>query len=296
MISINFKEIIDLYENELKGLSNKKKEKLDNEIKNLSDNEISVLNDYEQFFKNLLNKYSYVKYIDFLKKEKLKYHEINIDTIENYLKKVKKYKIIKNLGQGAFGTVFLVEKNKNQFAVKIQFFYSQQINDANIKSFIDESINEYKNGKVTGSHKITPKYYNLHFLYNKHDYKMISIIEMEAIKGKTLEKYLINKKKLNYNETKILQNKIEKLHKLNIVHGDLHAGNIMITTKNKKFDVFLVDLGFSSTKHNLFKRSKNLNYTYIKKKISIKDENKINNELQIITYSLYKNKKVSFIF
>lgn len=296
MITINFKEIIDLYENELKILTNKKKEKLDNEIKNLNNNEISVLNDYEHFFKNLLNKYSYVKYIDLLKKQKLKYHEINIDTIENYLKKEKKYKIIKNLGQGAFGTVYLVEKNKKQFAVKVQFFYSQQISDYNIKKFIDESINEYKNGEITGSHKITPKYYNLYFLYNKYDYKMISIIEMEAIKGKTLEKYLINKKKLNSNETKILQNKIEKLHKLNIVHGDLHVGNIMVTTKNKKFDVFLVDLGFSSTKHNLFKKSKNLNYTYLKKKISMKDVNKIDNELQIITYSLYKNKKVSFVF
>lgn len=292
MITINFKEIIDLYENELKILTNKKKEKLNNEIKNLNNNEISVLNDYEHFFKNLLNKYSYVKYIDLLKKQKLKYHEINIDTIENYLKKEKKYKIIKNLGQGAFGTVYLVEKNKKQFAVKVQLKKS----DYTIKKFIDESINEYKNGKITGSHKITPKYYNLYFLYNKYDYKMISIIEMEAIKGKTLEDYLINKKKLSANETKILQNKIEKLHKLNIVHGDLHVGNIMVTTKNKKFDVFLVDLGFSSTKHNLFKKSKNLNYTYLKKKISIKDVNKIDNELQIITYSLYKNKKVSFVF
>lgn len=292
MITINFKEIIDLYENELKILTNKKKEKLDNEIKNLNDNEISVLNDYEHFFKNLLNKYSYVKYIDLLKKQKLKYHEINIDTIENYLKKEKKYKIIKNLGQGVFGTVYLVEKNKKQFAVKVQLKKS----DYNIKKFIDESINEYKNGKITGSHKITPKYYNLYFLYNKYDYKMISIIEMEAIKGKTLEDYLINKKKLNANETKILLNKIEKLHKLNIIHGDLHVGNIMVTTKNKKFDVFLVDLGFSSTKHNLFKKSKNLNYTYLKKKISMKDVNKIDNELQIITYSLYKNKKISFVF
>ena len=292
MITINFKEIIDLYENELKILTNKKKEKLDNEIKNLNDNEISVLNDYEHFFKNLLNKYSYVKYIDLLKKQKLKYHEINIDTIENYLKKEKKYKIIKNLGQGVFGTVYLVEKNKKQFAVKVQLKKS----DYTIKKFIDESINEYKNGKITGSHKITPKYYNLYFLYNKYDYKMISIIEMEAIKGKTLEDYLINKKKLNANETKILLNKIEKLHKLNIIHGDLHVGNIMVTTKNKKFDVFLVDLGFSSTKHNLFKKSKNLNYTYLKKKISMKDVNKIDNELQIITYSLYKNKKISFVF
>ena len=292
MITINFKEIIDLYENELKILTNKKKEKLDNEIKNLNDNEISVLNDYENFFKNLLNKYSYVKYIDLLKKQKLKYHEINIDTIENYLKKEKKYKIIKNLGQGVFGTVYLVEKNKKQFAVKVQLKKS----DYTIKKFIDESINEYKNGKITGSHKITPKYYNLYFLYNKYDYKMISIIEMEAIKGKTLEDYLINKKKLNANETKILLNKIEKLHKLNIIHGDLHVGNIMVTTKNKKFDVFLVDLGFSSTKHNLFKKSKNLNYTYLKKKISMKDVNKIDNELQIITYSLYKNKKISFVF
>ena len=42
--------------------------------------------------------------------------------------------------------------------------------------------------------------------------------------------------------------------------------------------------------------SKNLNYTYLKKKISMKDVNKIDNELQIITYSLYKNKKISFVF
>lgn len=300
MITINFKEIIELYNSESQSMSYEKKLKLNNVIKNLNKDELNILRDYEDFFKKLLNKYNYVEFFKYLKKLKLKYYEINHENIEDYFNKDKKYKVKKKLGQGSFGSVYLVEKNKKNIAFKVEYAGDYVLDKVElIKNFIDRILNEYKIGKKTGLHKITPKYFNLNFFYNHYDNKILSIIEMEAIKGVPLNLYLNKKKKLNKIESAILENKINKLHKLNITHGDLHSGNIMVVKNNKKIDIFLIDLGFSRTKKGQFEIDKKINFEFIKKVVDSKNK-KDNisdlNELEIMCYHLYKNKKLNLIF
>ena len=66
---------------------------------------------------------------------------------------------------------------------------------------------------------------------------------MEYIDGKTLFDYLETE---TYTENKInkikklINKKINKLHKLNIIHRDLHLNNIMIVEKNNKINILLL--------------------------------------------------------
>lgn len=287
MITLNFRELIDLYNNELKSLTSKQINKLNNEINNLNNLEYKKIETYTDIYKYLFKNNFYLEYFNYLNKLKINYEVINQENIEEYIKKYKKYKIIKKIGSGSFGVVYLVKFNNKKFALKVI-----KNNYVPIK-FVDEIINEFENGKITGKNKITPKYYNMEFLFNEMTNEMVSFIEMEYIQGKTLNDYL-QTKKLNQKQVEILENKIKKLHKLNIVHRDLHKNNIMVVS-GKKFDIYLIDLGFSKTSKKIFKNEKKENYFFIKNILNGKKEDNNKNKLFIVCYSLYKNKKLNLL-
>ena len=288
MITINFKELIDLYNNELKSLTSTQIKELNNEIYSLNNIEYRKLKIYVDIYEYLFKNNLYVKYFNYLNKLKINYEIINQENIEEYIKKYKKYKIIKKIGSGAFGVVYLVKSNNKKIALKVQKNNIEPI------KFVDETINEFENGKITGKHKITPKYYNMEFLFNEMTNEMVSFIEMEYIQGKTLTNYL-QTKKLNQKQVEILENKIKKLHKLNIVHRDLHKNNIMVVS-GKKFDIYLIDLGFSKTSKKIFKNQKKENYYFIKNILNNKkEENDKNKSLFVVCYSLYKNQKLNLL-
>ena len=90
--------------------------------------------------------------------------------------------------------------------------------------------------------KVSPKIYDKYMCFHKKSETLSFYIVMEYIDGVTLEDFLKKKKTLNKKDKSTLLNMVKKLHKENIIHNDLHAGNIMVT-KNHKF--YIIDFGMS---------------------------------------------------
>ncbi len=173
---------------------------------------------------------------------------------------IEDYKIIKELGHGIFGTVYLVRKNKKYYVLKIEKIPEKELKQ-NYKSSIWREIEFAKN------------------FANKHQDNFIKLIEYDIIDncehkqkysiplevfGKSGKELLLNKNKSTYCIRKIytlidttVYDIIEELNKKQLysifiqicyaiylmnkygyVHGDLHTGNIGLVKTNKKIKVF----------------------------------------------------------
>ena len=250
-------------------------------------NELNLLYEYH---KRETEKKEKLKLLNSLKK-KSKFSFLMIDNEKDVIKDLG-YKKIKEVGEGAFGKVYLCEKNKKKYAIKLQIFHKKSWHAKNIESFIKQRLNEYKIAKKIGSVGIGPKIYDTMFFYDEMKDKFINLIIMEFIKGKELCKYE-NKKKLNEDEKKRLQLKIDKLHKLKIYHKDLHKCNIMVTKKNGKLDFIIVDFGLAREQKNVIKNLKKDNKEFEMGWWRNDDEDKsIDKVLYISIYNLLKNKKI----
>lgn len=147
----------------------------------------------------------------------------------------KEYKVIKTLGQGAYGKVLLVEKNSQKYALKI------------IKrgSFDSSEIDVLMNvSKIKGYNKYFPQ------IFEKiEDDDNIGIL-MEYIKGNNLYNIFENGQKISEkNILKISKEILKGLKLLNengISHRDIKDENIIVLNgdiKNPKIKI--VDFGFS---------------------------------------------------
>jgi len=307
MITLDFNEIYKLYEAEKKTNYHKLKNeynKLDVQTKLKVDNiyeimELMLKNKIQPLFKKIVET------------NKKKLYEINTNKNIILLDK-KKYIIEKNIGEGHFSQVKLVSNNNNKYACKIQYFDKENINtsvwisrgrpsgglvDKNmpywnnynyLEKFMKINCNEFDLSKNIGKHNIGPKAYHLYFAYDSHVNNICSIMIMEYLDGQTLANY---KKKVTDEIKNQLSNQIEKLHKLNIIHQDLHQNNIMIVHKNKKIYVYLIDLGGSLIKNNILNYRKNKNYSILD---TINNNNNIS-DLILLSYSLFKNNKINII-
>ena len=256
-------------------------------FKNMS-TELNFLYNYFYIVEENKKKEELIKKI--LKNKKTKLHFLTFDNNEDYIRYLD-YKKIKKIGSGAFGQVFLCEKDKRKYAIKLQI-YNKRWREPTESDFIKNRINEYKLSKKIGEHSIGPKIYETLFIYDNINGKFINLIVMEYIKGKELSDYE-SKHKLKDNEMKKLQNKIDKLHKLNIYHKDLHKGNIMVVKKNKKIDFKIVDFGLAQNKKNMIKELEQKNKQFGNRHW-LNDENKKkkNINLFISIFNLLKNKKI----
>jgi eukaryotic-like serine/threonine-protein kinase len=171
--------------------------------------------------------------------------------------------------------VFLLNKTYNQF--KINGFIS--INDAYIQLFkvYNEKLKKYttlklfahKNPETSNDLKLKQNFAifiqeatisekiatnNLVCPFIKKDiYQGYHFFEIDFIEGKTLSSSIKSRKILKKNKLEISKQIIEAiahLHHNNIIHGDIHARNFMLTPDNK---VVLIDFGFS---HDLKNNSK----------------------------------------
>jgi hypothetical protein len=75
----------------------------------------------------------------------------------------------------------------------------------------------------------------------------------------------IDKKGISYNDfieqkqdkavidlvNKLIDKKIDKLHKLGYIHGDLHGGNILIYLNENNFDIFFIDFEYTFNIHKI---------------------------------------------
>ena len=145
----------------------------------------------------------------------------------------------KKIGKGQKGTVYLT--SKKNIVVKI----------------IDKSIfqkNEYKYAKKAGELRIGPKIYKK----TKKDDKIFIYMQKVDI---ILKDWLLKKhSKETYKEAyKKIVKLVEKLHKNNIIHGDIHLGNIA-KIKNRWV---LIDYGDShKTSNSQFSINNIRNFLY----------------------------------
>lgn len=151
------------------------------------------------------------------------------------------YEIIKYVGRGQFGTVYVCRKDSKEYAMKIFNLeyvaseYSMHGENNRIKNEI-EALKRVK-------HKNTINYID-DGTFDNNNQTYIYVI-MEQAKGVELKEY-INKNVLSVDDTIVIINQIldalDCMHKNNIIHRDLKPQNIFID-EDKKIKV--LDYGLS---------------------------------------------------
>lgn len=150
------------------------------------------------------------------------------------------YKIIKRLGQGAFGTVYQVEKDGTYYALKSLDVKKTTHRDMAVKEW--ENMHKLFSAEDKTNHIVMPIKY-----FDDTVNKMFHII-MEYVKDGDLENYCYDK---IYNEQNIntkLNSKIKLakqlvdaivfLHDKNLVHSDLKFENILMKDDTVKISDF----------------------------------------------------------
>lgn len=177
------------------------------------------------------------------------------ETIENALKhrqerlqnnnkkanQIAGYNIIKTLGEGTMGVVFLVDKEidgeKKQFAVKVIKNHSQHDDDDRLERFFREasSASQMNNPNII-------KVYEHGYAHEEN----IPYLVMEHFNGKPLKDLMKFHDKYTYQHKIhiILQvaKALKDTHEHDIVHRDIKPDNILV---NNKLDVKLSDFGIA---------------------------------------------------
>ena len=130
----------------------------------------------------------------------------------------------KLIGSGAFANVYQSKTNKNIVIKVIRNIYFNE--------------NEYKFSKKADKLKVGPKIYKKK---KEGNYTLIYMQKVDTILYKWLQKRH-SKKEYKNAYTKITK-LVEKLHENNIIHGDIHIGNIGLVKKRW----VLLDYGDSHT-------------------------------------------------
>lgn len=230
------------------------------------------------------------------------------------------YKIIKELGHGMMGTVYMIEhtenKNKknNKYALKIEKVEKKELKP-NTKSEIWRELNFYKNlGKKYPEQFTQLIQYDFiedceHNQKYSFDIKLFSKQMQNKLIKKTESNYCIRKvfelvdgnltdliKKLEHKQiySLIIQivYAIKILHKHNYIHGDIHFGNIGWIKTNQKY---IIINGLKIKTFGYIYKLIDFGLILSKSDISNKREKKIYNqlierELVIIEHSLVDRK------
>jgi len=191
----------------------------------------------------------WLKLIDLLLKED--YHERpDIEEVLKYVLSInmkEEIEIIKKLGEGGFGEVFLIKKGNQNYALK-------KIPLPN-KLLTEDKIKEYKEMSL-----ILQTLNNENIIkYHEFDFKDDCITVLMEYGGDSDLKHFIEEYKDNFNFIKeefikniILQicNGLKEIHKAKLIHRDLTPDNIFIDKNNNKVKIgdFSISkkLGFSN--------------------------------------------------
>lgn len=235
-----------------------------NEQKKYIENKHANINLYKNNLNNILL-YQIIR--EYLNKENTN----SILDLVNYLKKSKiplkndelcKYNTGELLGEGAFGAVYKLPKNK---VLKIINATNYIIPKENIREEfgegIDQIINEIRSMEKMNKidPPITPKIYDYWMSNNNNSLQVYIIMEF---KGRALWGWLQEKNRsLTDKEEKIIEEKIKKMHNADVVHTDLHLNNILVEEVKGKTNFFITDFGLSKTKQTLFDTIKKNDYT-----------------------------------
>lgn len=153
--------------------------------------------------------------------------------IDPITKNLPGFKCIKVLGEGGFGTTFLMQKEQEKIALKV-------VDIGPGRSDIQDIENELNMLKKLSSKcaKTRVLCYNMKF-----DYGNSSFIVTEFIDGSSLDKYNFKKPKDFYRIFGQLIDAIEYIHSERIIHFDIKPENIMVTNEG---DLKIIDFGGAS--------------------------------------------------
>ena len=170
------------------------------------------------------------------------------------------YKVLNPLGSGAFGSVYLVEKNGKKYAIKAIDIHFNNIY-VSLNDYMKTIKNEIEITKKMGDIKIGPKLYDSYVC--QPDMNKLSVfIVMEWMTEGSLGNWLQNK--LTKSQENGILKKVEKMHEMGIVHADLHQENILVTKNKSKVEFYIGDFGLSKTTKDLVKQHENSDITNVK--------------------------------
>ena len=157
--------------------------------------------------------------------------------------------IEKKIGEGAFGQVFKIKDQP--MVAKIVNINKLYYNIENKNVLRDKILQEIEISNLAGKLGVGPKIHRFYICKSIPTKQNWMVIMMEQFEGKTLAEYREEKGMISTEEIKFIkqkvQDKLKLLHRNNILHYDLHNGNIYLTfTKDNSIaDVFLIDFGMS---------------------------------------------------
>lgn len=162
---------------------------------------------------------------------------INPDELELDDMLADRYRYIKKIGKGAFGSVFLVEDTMINEEIILKFLNTQFVSDESIiKRFIYE---------LRFARKVTHP--NVIRIYDMVSFGRAHAISMEYFKSHTLSAEVKDKKPMDIERAKKLThdicNGMESAHAANVIHRDLKPNNILI---NEDSLVKIVDFGVAA--------------------------------------------------
>ena len=153
------------------------------------------------------------------------------------------YKVIKDLGQGAWAQVFLVKKGKSNqlYAMKEQVVAGENT--------LKRMGRELQISTLMGKHNLGPEIYDS-FLCKTIDangetvtkvYIIMSHMNRGGLRDFSQENLV------NDDFLESLKNKIQKMHDLNILHQDLHIANVLVNEESGIFVPYIADFGLSKS-------------------------------------------------
>jgi len=198
------------------------------------------------------------------------------------------YEIIKKLGSGSFGEVYLTKILSSGALVASKI---EEIENKKKTSKILDEYKIYKKLELKGLKKGIPKIYSI------YETPKFNVLVMELL-GENLET-IFNSFHKKFKLGTILKigcdmiNIIEKVHNCGIIHRDIKTNNFMFGVGDKKYDLFILDFGlskkfFKNNKHIEYKTNKSLvgtaRYTSINIHLGIEPSRR--DDLESICYML----------
>lgn len=162
------------------------------------------------------------------------------------------------LGEGAYGKVYKVNSKR---AAKIVSLGSHMIWD-DINELKENILNEFTVCKLAGDLGVGPKVYD-HYSCCDENNQCYYILYMDLLEGQNMyDWFSSNPSEEEQTVVKeLLAKKIKILHQNNVIHNDLHRGNVFIVKKKmsrgktKIDDVYIIDYGMATNFKRKMKKS-----------------------------------------